>query len=70
MKSNWILFVVAGVVGILLIVLIPTQQRRSVNETGVPPGWTFTLPLGDSKSGRTTFGVALSHVSQHQSPGR
>jgi len=62
MKSNWILFVVAGVVGILLIVMIPTQQRRSVNETGVPPGWIFTLPLGDSKTGRTTFMELRCHM--------
>jgi hypothetical protein len=47
--------VLIGLVVVLLIWGILDREKNTRRETRVPAGWTFTLPEGDAKAGRSTF---------------
>jgi hypothetical protein len=55
MSAKWSLLVLIGFIVALVIWGVLQREKRAVTEIGVPAGWTFTLPEGDAKAGRSTF---------------
>jgi hypothetical protein len=55
MSAKWSLPVLIGLIVVLVIWGILQRERKAVTAIGVPTGWTFTLPEGDAKAGRSTF---------------
>ena len=55
MSAKWSLMVLIGLIVVLVIWGILHREKNTMREMRVPAGWTFTLPEGDPKAGRSTF---------------
>jgi hypothetical protein len=55
MQTKWVVPVLIMIAVIVSIFIIIPREPMVVSEPGMPKGWTFTLPDGDAKTGRSTF---------------
>lgn len=55
MNAKWSFSVLIGLIVVLVIWGILQRERGAVSGIGAPVGWTFTLPEGNAKAGRSTF---------------